>query len=83
MIVRLTELFAVVAKSISLKRLKDPVHIRRYFLKGVSCVRFSPGQRPIPTFFDKFICTISAPTTKLPALQQEVASLSSDTERSE
>src|SRR4030066_2398152 len=45
MIARVTELIAAVTKFIILERLEDPMHIRRYFLKRVSVVYFSFGQR--------------------------------------
>src|SRR4030066_1953560 len=48
MIARLTELIAAVTKFIILERLEDPMHIRRYFLKRVSAVYFSSGQRLTP-----------------------------------
>ena len=51
MIARLTELLAAVTEPISLERLEDPLHIQRYFLKRVSAVYFSPGQRLAPLIF--------------------------------
>src|SRR4030065_2676789 len=48
MIVCLTKLLTAVTKLISLERLEDPLHIRRYFFKRVSAVYFSSGQRLTP-----------------------------------
>src|SRR4030066_2431981 len=51
MIARLTELLAAVTKLISLERLEDPIHIRRYFLKRGFPIYFNPGQRRTPRDF--------------------------------
>jgi len=51
MIARMPEFLATMTEPIILERLEDPLHIRRYFLKRVSAVYFSPGQRLLPTIF--------------------------------
>lgn len=51
MIARVTEFLAVVTEPIILERLEYPVNLRRYFLKKVSAIYFSPGQRLAPVVF--------------------------------